>query len=698
MKKKVNHYLKSLLEPSSVVIVGATPRKGAIGNVIVEQILTGNYNKKNIYIVNPKYTEVEGIKSYSSFASLPLIPEHVVFVVPDSIIEEKFIEATNIGIKAATIFSSLAIDNDQKPLLVERIKKIAKEKKILLCGGNGMGFYNFAKNVWICGYKTRKNHLKGNVTLITHSGSVLNSLVDAESRINYNLVVSPGQELVNNISDYLDYALELSSTKVIGIFMETARNPDLFVKGLKKASEKSIPVVVLKVGRTDDSSRMAQSHSGAMTGSDKAYQAIFKKYGVIRVNSLDEMAFTLMMFSKLKVGKGGLVSIHDSGGEKALFSELASDFKVPLAKLQSSTKASLSKVLEPGLVAENPLDAYGTLRGYTENFTKYLTILMNDPNTAIGAIVSDRAAYGKLYDEVGEFIKITSKLCSKPIVVVSNHQGSGFSQLMLDLDKEGYLIMDGIPVFLKSIKHLFSFRDFSLRERKVSSHKKKMNGKMFVKWRNVIKKSKVLNEYESLRFFNDCNLKSNSLLLVKNKKDLLSKIKYCKFPLALKTSEVNQLHKAKSGGVFLNIKDSKELIKAYSQLKKTIGPKATVGQMFEGSVAEVLLGMVADRQFGPILLLGTGGIYTETFKDIMCFVPPLGKEEAYRILLEISSIKLAFDEKLIKKSTLISLAEDISKFSSMIINFKNEIKEIDVNPIAISDKNFLAVDGLVISK
>ena len=108
--------------------------------------------------------------------------------------------------------------------------------------------------------------------------------------------------------------------------------------------------------------------------------------------------------------------------------------------------------------------------------------------------------------------------------------------------------------------------------------------------------------------------------------------------------------------------------------------------------------MVADRQFGPILLLGTGGIYTETFKDIMCFVPPLGKEEAYRILLEISSIKLAFDEKLIKKSTLISLAEDISKFSSMIINFKNEIKEIDVNPIAISDKNFLAVDGLVISK
>ena len=88
-----------------------------------------------------------------------------------------------------------------------------------------MGFYNFAKNIWICGYKTRKNHLKGNVTLITHSGSVLNSLVDAESRINYNLVVSPGQELVNNISDYLDYALELSSTKVIGIFMETARNP-----------------------------------------------------------------------------------------------------------------------------------------------------------------------------------------------------------------------------------------------------------------------------------------------------------------------------------------------------------------------------------------------------------------------------------------------------------------------------------------
>ena len=143
--------------------------------------------------------------------------------------------------------------------------------------------------------------------LITHSGSVFNALVDCEARIDYNIAVSSGQELDVTLSDYMDFALDQPSTRVIGLFMETARDPEGFVAALAKAREKAVAVVALKVGRSARGAAMAESHSGALVGNDGAYQALFERYGVTRVDSIDEMAATLMMFSQPRpVGPGAL--------------------------------------------------------------------------------------------------------------------------------------------------------------------------------------------------------------------------------------------------------------------------------------------------------------------------------------------------------------------------------------------------------
>ncbi len=253
------------------------------------------------------------------------------------------------------------MENDHPPLLRDRITAKIKASGLIVCGANGMGFYNFADGVWVCGFDTRENHLRGgNVTLISHSGSGMSGIIDCEERIDFNLAVSPGQELCVSMDQYMDFALEQPETRVIGLFMETARNPAGMIRAFRKANDKGIPVVVLKVGRTEFSARLAVSHSGAITGRDDAYQALFDRYGVQRVKDMDELATTLIMFAQPHpVAAGGLVSIHDSGGERQLLIDLAEDMGIPLARIEPSTESRLKSLLDPGLPPVNPLDAWG---------------------------------------------------------------------------------------------------------------------------------------------------------------------------------------------------------------------------------------------------------------------------------------------------------------------------------------------------
>ncbi len=203
------------------------------------------------------------------------------------------------GAKAATMMSSLVLDDDTPPLLRDRVAAKIEASGLIVCGANGMGFYNFADGVWVCGFDTRQNHVRGgNVTLISHSGAGMSGIVDCEERIDFNLAVSTGQELSVSMDQYMDWALEREETRVIGLFMETARNPAGMIAAFKKARDKNIPVVVLKVGRTELSARLAVSHSGAIAGRDDAYQALFDRYGVQRVDDMDELATALIMFAQ----------------------------------------------------------------------------------------------------------------------------------------------------------------------------------------------------------------------------------------------------------------------------------------------------------------------------------------------------------------------------------------------------------------
>jgi acyl-CoA synthetase (NDP forming) len=253
-----------------------------------------------------------------------------------------------------------------------------------------MGFYNDLDGVWICGFPSPREPRPGAIAFIAHSGSVFGALAHNDPRLHFALAISPGQEMTTTVADYIDYALERPEVKVIGLFLETARDPVALRAALAKAAERGVPVVVLKVGRTQKAAAAALTHTGAMAGSDLAYAALFDRYGVVRVDTLDELACTLLLLATgRRAAAGSLVSIHDSGGECEMTIDLADRAGVDFAQLAQETRREIGAHLDPGLEPNNPLDAWGTGAGFKEKFEACFVAQLNDANTALGAFAAD---------------------------------------------------------------------------------------------------------------------------------------------------------------------------------------------------------------------------------------------------------------------------------------------------------------------
>ena len=221
----MTHRLDPLLRPRSIAVVGASTRADSFGEWSLKNVLRGKYSG-DVYPVNPGYGEVQGHRCYVNLGALPQTPDLVIFGVGDMRIESALDEAIAAGVPAVVIMSTLHLDDDTTPNLKDRVQKKLIDADIIACGANGMGFYNIRDHVWATGFDSSHHEAPGNVSLISHSGSGMCSIVDCEERLRFNFVVSTGNELSVSMDEYLDFALDLPETDVVGLFVETARNPD----------------------------------------------------------------------------------------------------------------------------------------------------------------------------------------------------------------------------------------------------------------------------------------------------------------------------------------------------------------------------------------------------------------------------------------------------------------------------------------
>ena len=686
------HRLDPLLDPESIVIVGATT-SGGMGSRVIKNLQNGGYKGK-LYGLHPKNKDAFDIPCYPDFKSLPEKVEHAIFAVSDERVEGLVDAAIEADVKAMSIMSMLYLDDDEKPYLKDRIQAKLKEADILLCGANGMGFFHIEKGVWVNGHFSRPNHEPGGVCIISQSGSGVAGIIDCEERINLNLSVSSGSELTVGAEDYLNYILHQESTTVVGLFLETIRKPDQMIKSFELANKKRIPIVVLKTGRTERSAELTVSHSGGLAGVDDCYNALFDKYGIQRVADMDELATTLIMFDQPhSLANGNMVSMHDSGGERQLIIDIADQQGVEFAELEEATTQKLEEILDPGLPPVNPLDAWGKGLGDADQIMiDSMIAMLSDSNASMGAIVMDRGPLGKIFPEYVDYLEQTNQQTGKPVFLVSNRQGTGTDPLVLELSQNGMPVIDGMHSFLAGVRCLHQYRDFLNRKDEINVD---LNADKMKKYQGQLEKSDFVSEADALNMFFDLGLNANQSNIVANEEELVSTAKEMGFPLVLKTAVEDVYHKSELSGVYLNIDTEEKLRSSYKELQEKLPGNALLAKMVQSEGVEMIVGMTTDQQLGPMVTIGFGGYYAEAMNDAITLMPPFSKEMAKNALSKLKMKTLLEGYRGSKPADLDAFAEFASRFSVIAVELSNQVCEIDLNPVILGNDNCIAVDALI---
>jgi acyl-CoA synthetase (NDP forming) len=683
------HRLDPLLRPASVAVVGASENNDSMGDWSLRNLFKGGF-PGDIFAVNPKYREVQGKPCVPSLAELPTVPDLAILAVGDGRVEVVLQQVIDAGVRAAVIMSTLYLDDDTSPPLRERVRQMIADSGLVVCGANGMGFYNVRDRVWACGFDSSDHEGPGNVALISHSGAGMSGLIDSEERLRINLAVSTGNELDATMDEYLDFALDLPETRAVGLFVETARNPDGFRAALRKAAAKQVPVVAIKVGRTARAAELTVSHSGAMAGDDAVYEALFDRYGVQRASDMDELATMLILFAELdRVGPGGLVSLHDSGGERQLMVDLADQAGVPLTVLAEKTAAEIADCIDPELPAVNPLDAWSRGGpGATEQMARSLAAMMQDPGAAMGAVIHDRAPYGKVYETYLGYMQHARAASGKPVALVAARQGTGSDAAVVTSTAEGLPVLDGVPVFLRGVRALFAYRDFLGREAGAGPT---ADGNTVEAWRSRLGGGSV-GEAQALAMLRDFGLPALSVASCDSESGAVSS----HFPVVLKTAAPGVAHKTDVGGVVVGIDSNEQLLAAYRDMSSRLGPAAIIAPTAEQGI-EMMLGARMDPQFGPVVLIGFGGVHAETLQDVAFALPPFTAQHARRCVDGLRLRPMLDGKRGAGAADIDAFCEAAAAFSAMIDALREHIREIDINPVIVHESGCTVVDALVIA-
>lgn len=686
------HRLDALLSPASIALVGASARVDSNGLALVQMARIDGYEGR-VLPVNPRYPQIEGLACFPTLAALPTTAEHVVLALSAEQLEAGLDQAIAHGARAATIFGSCQLETDSEPRLADRLTRRAREAGVVLCGGNSMGFYNRSIGLRVAGFPSPPGLRRGGIVFIAQSGSAFSALAHNDRRLGFSLCISSGMEMTTTAADVIDWALSKPDTRVIGLFLEQVREPEHFMAALEAASRRDIPVVVLKVGRTARSAAMALSHTGALAGSDLAFVAMCRRYDVIVVDDLDELAAALQFFDQpARPGKGGIGSIHDSGGEREMVVDMAERLGIGFAAISDATKAAIQPHLDPGLIADNPLDAWGTAHNFVDRFAGAFGALVADPAVAVGVFFSD-VREGYWYS--AGLVEATRRVAAgtaKPVMIATNYSKTFNTNLATSLAADGIPVLEGTRESLLTLKRGLAWRD---RGRGRSAPPAGPGSAIIERWRERLVTDGQLSEIEGLNLLRDFGVPVVAAHAAAGEAEALAAAAAVGFPVALKTA-AGHAHKSDVGGVHLGLADAAAVAKAYNDLAGRLGREVLVAAMAPEGI-EVGLGAIIDPSFGPVVVISAGGTLIEIMDDKVAALAPISAEEARQMLGELRIARLLAGARGRPASDLVALAEAIARFSVLAANLADVLSEVDVNPIIASPAGADAVDALVIA-
>jgi acetyltransferase len=697
------HPLDPIFSPRSVALVGASERAGSVGRNVLWNLLSSPFGG-TLYPVNPKRPNVLGIKSYSSLADLPEIPDLVVVTTPAESVPTLMKEAVDLGIPGGIVISAgfKEIGPRGKQLEDEIMQTIRGRMRII--GPNCLGVMNPLKGLNATFASTIAR--PGNVAFISQSGALCTAVLDwsIKENVGFSSFVSIGSMLDVNWGDLIDYFGNDPRTQSIIIYMESIGDARAFLSAAREVSLTK-PIIVIKAGRTAEAAKAAASHTGSLTGSDDVLDAAFRRVGVLRVNSIADIFYMSEVLAKQPRPRGNrLAIVTNAGGPGVLATDALIQGGGELAEVSSETMEALNKILPAAWSHNNPLDILGDAE--PERYAKSLEIAAKDPS--IDGLLVIMTPQGMTNPtQIAEHLKPYAKGLGKPVLAswMGGNTVAAGEEILNQCGIPSFAFPDtAVRAFNYMWKYAYNLKGIYetpvLGASGTEPDREKAKGIV-----DAVKKSgrTILTEYESKKLLEAYGIPTTTTEIAVTEADAVKWAEKIGFPVVLKLYSLTITHKTDVGGVILNLRDGDAVRKAFNQIKTAVTEKVgaehfqgvTVQPMAKLDGYEIILGASIDPQFGPVLLFGTGGQLVEVFKDKALALPPLNTTLARRMMEQTKIYKALKGVRGRKPVDLAAVEELLVRFSELVVE-NPWIKEVDINPLLASPERLLALDARVV--
>jgi acyl-CoA synthetase (NDP forming) len=699
--------LDSLFNPKSIAMIGVSKDISKMGGARCLNYLISSGFKGAIYPINPKYDEILGLKCYSDIESIPdSVDVGIVSIPVNGVVD--VVRRLAKKVKNIIIFTAgfSETGNSEGAQIEQEIKKIANEYQINICGPNGQGIVNFIQDIPLSFSTALENSIaiSGNVGLITQSGAIGTYMLALAREIGVypGLWVSTGNEVDLDFSDYGSFMIENNEIKVLSGYIEGIRNGEKFKEFVSQAQAKQKPIVLLKVGKTEEGAKAAQSHTASMTGNDEVYDALFKQNKIIRAEGLSELLDYTLAFSKLAPTQGNRVAIvTTSGGIGVLATDYCAEQGLVLAQFSDETKQKMLNLDVPFKTCSNPVDI-GLVPGA---IGKYLEVLAQDEG--VDMILFFSGVAHSMGPTIAEEIIEVRKNCSKPIIV---------GWVAASQETIAPLVQYDIPVYpdairaIKAVGHFVKYYSHHKVEEKHSpvmtfncTKKERINQarKIFMENGN----DSLLSERKSKELLKMYQISTTQGDLAVNSveaKRIANKIGY---PVVIKIESPDISHKTEVNGVVINIKNDAELEIAFNDMIENVkrwDPSARINGILIQEMAanglEIICGVSDNKTFGKYILLGKGGIEAEVYQDVSRRIAPINQYDVKEMMNELTVSKLFDGYRNLPPYDVDALVDTLLKLSVMIEEIGDYIEEIDLNPIRLYPNGIKVLDARIVLK
>lgn len=710
--------LRPFLFPQSIALIGVSQNLDSVSGRPFKYLVKYGYEGR-IYPVNPKYSEIAGYRCYPSVESIPGEVDQAVVTVSAERCVPVLEECAAKGVKAAVVITSgFAEMGDDGARLQARIRHIASSSGMRVCGPNCIGLTSLPARMvatFAPGFDEEGYVQEGPAALVSQSGALGYGFytIAQEAGLGFRYVVSTGNEVDLTCTDFIRWALEDPRIRVILGYLETIRDPEKFLAVAERAKRLRKPIIILKVGRSAVGTKAALSHTASLTGSDEVYDAAFKQAGVIRATDLDHLVELGIAFSRLPAEKAhpvgkGVAIISSSGGAGILMADKCEEWGLRVAELRPDVREELVAALPKFASALNPIDVTGQIVNDPGLFSRCLEALSKQQDIDMVVVMMSTAAKELAKRLASAIIDASGKIDAPVFVCWSGGDrlsktgtqllaAAGFpcykipgqvARVMAGMAAYGKLVEQGVdadsllPGLAKTASELIAA----------------------VRARGGVGPSGGMTEHDSKALLKVYGIPATRETVVQSVQEAVSAASEIGYPVALKALSPDLLHKTEAGGVRLGIKDAAAVAEAYDSILESVKARypdcrlsgVIVQEMVDGGV-EMFAGAYRDPTFGPVVMVGLGGIWVEVLGDVSRRLAPVTADQALEMLGELKGRKLLEGARGRPVMDVDAVVDLIVRVGWLIAEVP-EVREVDVNPFFVlpRGRGVKVVDALAI--